>query len=428
MPSSPRSCATAGWCPSRRSRASGGSCSSTWSASSTSASATPSARSTRCWRCGTPTPPRCAATWSTRACSPGTPASTGAAAAGSTSEEGPRPAHPSQAQGGTRDGAAGNSLARAATGAETRPVPDADGFRALARSSPWRWTTLRCTVRWPGHPWRTEPVRAWLRRPDRLRVETLDGRPLQVVHERGTQVALFGPGEAHTVTYPWPADGPAPVRRPDGLVAVRPDGLSYDAPMYQSYDWVAMLDPVELADGRDPETGADAELPGLDVDAVTSVEHGGRPAWEAYVRTTPAYEPRCGCCPCCAPRSSTSVSTGRPAGRTPRCSGYGSTSRPGSACSPTTRRRWGRGTTCGSRRSTSRCATTSSPGCGTDGRRPRTHGRRRTTSSAGAGGRSGGGASRAGRCRRGRPTSPGCARPPTRRRSGRPPARGRPRR
>jgi hypothetical protein len=37
--------------------------------------------------------------------------------------------------------------------------------------------------------------------------------------------------------------------------------------------------------------------PGLDVDAVTSVEHGGRPAWEAYVRTTPAYEPRCGCCP-----------------------------------------------------------------------------------------------------------------------------------
>ena len=176
-------------------------------------------------------------------------------------------------------------------------MPDADGFRALARSSPWRWTTLRFTVRWPGHPWRTEPVRARLRRPDRLRVETLDGRLLQVVHERGTQVALLGPGGARTVTYPWPADGPAPVRRPDGLVAVRPDGLSYDAPMYQSYDWVAMLDPVELADGRDPKTGADAEPPGLDVDAVTAVEHGGRPAWEAYVRTTPAYEPRCGCCP-----------------------------------------------------------------------------------------------------------------------------------
>jgi hypothetical protein len=176
-------------------------------------------------------------------------------------------------------------------------VPDADDVRALARSSPWRWTTLRFTVRWPGHPWRVEPVRAWLRRPDRLRVETLDGGLLQVVHEPGTQTVLSGPGGGRTVVCPWPSDGPAPVWRPDGLVAVRPDGLSYDAPMYQSYDWVAMLDPVELADGRDPGTGGDAGSPALEIDVVTEVEHGGRPAWEAYVRTTPVYEPRCGCCP-----------------------------------------------------------------------------------------------------------------------------------
>ena len=38
-------------------------------------------------------------------------------------------------------------------------------------------------------------------------------------------------------------------------------------------------------------------MPPLDVDAVAEVEHGGRPAWEAVVRPTPAYEPRCGCCP-----------------------------------------------------------------------------------------------------------------------------------
>ena len=188
-------------------------------------------------------------------------------------------------------------MARGSGGAHTRPVPDADAFRALARSSPWRWTTLRFTVRWPGHPVRTEPVRAWLRRPDRLRVETLDGELLQVVRERGTQVGLLGPGGGRTVILPWPADGPAPAARPDGLVAARPDGLSYDAPMYQSYDWVAMLDPVELADGRDPGTGTSAGAPGLEIDLVTEVEHGGRPAWEAYVRTTPAYEPRCGCCP-----------------------------------------------------------------------------------------------------------------------------------
>jgi hypothetical protein len=29
---------------------------------------------------------------------------------------------------------------------------------------------------------------------------------------------------------------------------------------------------------------------------VVPVDHGGRPAWEAVVRTTPHYEPRCGCC------------------------------------------------------------------------------------------------------------------------------------
>ena len=168
------------------------------------------------------------------------------------------------------------------------PTPSADAFAALARSSPWRWTTLRFTVRWPRHPWRTEPVRAWLRRPDRLRVETLDGELVQVVRERGTQVGLLGPGGGRTVTLPWPADGPAPVARPDGLVAVRPDGLSYDAPMYQSYDWVAMLDPVELAGGRDPGAGTSAGAPGLEVDVVTEVEHSGRPVWEAYVRMTPA--------------------------------------------------------------------------------------------------------------------------------------------
>lgn len=175
-------------------------------------------------------------------------------------------------------------------------MPDADDFRALARSSPWRWSTLRFTVRWPGHQWRTEPVRAWLRRPDRLRVETLGGDLLQVVVEGGARVAGLGAGGGATVTHPWPADGTAPVRRSDGLVAVRPADLPYDAPMFQSYDWVAMLDPVELADGRDPQTGEPAG-PGLEIGAVTEVRHGGRPAWEALARTTPHYEPRCGCCP-----------------------------------------------------------------------------------------------------------------------------------
>ncbi|MGY1623391.1 hypothetical protein ACI789_14435 [Geodermatophilus sp. SYSU D00965] len=174
-------------------------------------------------------------------------------------------------------------------------MPDADAFRALARSSPWRWSTLRFTVRWPGNPWRPDTLRAWLRRPDLLRVETLDGRLLQVVREQRQQVGVLTADGGRTVTLPWATEGPAAAYRSDGLVARRPDDVSFDAPMYQSYDWVAMLDPVELADGRDPDTGA-PDLPGTEVDAVVEVEHGGRPAWEALVRTTRAYDPRCTCC------------------------------------------------------------------------------------------------------------------------------------
>jgi len=146
-------------------------------------------------------------------------------------------------------------------------TPSADTFAALARSSPWRWSTLRFTVSWPADPWKTGAVRAWLRRPDVLRVEALDGVLLQVVRE---------PPDVRRAV---------PVLRPDGLVAGRPApwASGTDAPMHQDYHWVAMLDPAELAD--------------VDVGSPTEVEHHGRPAWEAVVVPTPGYEPRCGCCP-----------------------------------------------------------------------------------------------------------------------------------
>ncbi len=179
-------------------------------------------------------------------------------------------------------------------------TPSADTFAALARSSPWRWSTLRFTVGWPADRYRIETLRAWLRRPDDLRVETLDGEFRQVVHERRTTVAVmsFPPTAETSRSYPWPAEeaAPAPGSRADGLIGVRPPWLSYDAPMYRDYSWVAMLDPVELADGRDPDSGEPADR-ALVLDDVHEVEHAGRPAWEAVVRTTPAYDPRCGCCP-----------------------------------------------------------------------------------------------------------------------------------
>jgi hypothetical protein len=174
-------------------------------------------------------------------------------------------------------------------------TPSADSFVALARSSPWRWSTLRFTVRRGRDERRAEPLRAWLRRPDLLRIETLDGELLQIVREPPAQVGVLTPDGGYRAPLSWPGGPERPVLRPDGLVAERPLGLSYDAPMFEDYRWVAVLDPVELADGIDRETELTVEA--LVLDTVSEVEHAGRPAWEAVVRTTAAYEPRCGCCP-----------------------------------------------------------------------------------------------------------------------------------
>jgi hypothetical protein len=175
-------------------------------------------------------------------------------------------------------------------------VPDADSFAALARSSPWRWSTLRFTLHRGVDGGGPDPVRAWLRRPDVVRVETLDGVLLQVVRESPQQVAVLTSDGGRPATPPWPSAADEPLRRPDGLVAERAPGFFHDAPMYQDYRWVAMLDPVELADGLDHDSGEQA-WPALVVSTVSEIEHAGRPAWEAVVRTTAAYEPRCGCCP-----------------------------------------------------------------------------------------------------------------------------------
>lgn len=184
------------------------------------------------------------------------------------------------------------------------PTLDAARFVALARSSPWRWRTLRIAVRWAGEDGR-RPVRAWVRRPDRLRVETLDGDVLQA----GVEAYPWGQSSAQLADGSWrplPAPhGPLDPRAQqpefdaEGLVARRPaetGQLRYDDPMYQDYRWVAMLDPVELADG----VGRWCAEPTPDPVVVTElaeVEHHGRPAWQATVAPTPAYDPRCSCCP-----------------------------------------------------------------------------------------------------------------------------------
>ena len=112
---------------------------------------------------------------------------------------------------------------------------------------------------------------------------------------------------------------PQPQLRADGLVASRPpansgpdDGLSYDGVLWQTYRWVAMLDPVELADGagpgvdggrfarqasRSPVRVTAAPGAGSGPAQVEVVDHHDRPAWQAFLIPTEDYDPRCSCCP-----------------------------------------------------------------------------------------------------------------------------------
>jgi hypothetical protein len=176
------------------------------------------------------------------------------------------------------------------------PVPDRgdhapvdlteDSFRALARSSPWRWSTLHFTHKDDGGE-----VEAWVRRPGRLRVRA-PGRP--DTFESGvpySQTTVWASDDPNVVPPPEPEhrtpQDASPLLRPDGLVAERPSDwdIDYDDPMYQNFIWVEMLDPVELSHH--------VAVSDLRVDEVA-----GRPVWRALLRAEEGYEPRCGgnCC------------------------------------------------------------------------------------------------------------------------------------
>lgn len=196
--------------------------------------------------------------------------------------------------------------------------PTEETFRALARSSPWRWRSVHL-VREDGGPAGEGRVEAVIRRPHLMRV-VAEGE-VHVVREGPTQVARYTrDGSGDLLALPTAADV-TPVLDAHGLVLVRPDSavVGLDDPMWQSYDWVATLDPVELADGspwRDPETGANVEapplapepypdldwqtcapVPGTLVSGLLADDRHGRATWWARVEPTQAYEPRCSCCP-----------------------------------------------------------------------------------------------------------------------------------
>jgi hypothetical protein len=159
-------------------------------------------------------------------------------------------------------------------------VPTPDDFQALARSSPWRFRALHFR-----HRDRDRTVEAWLHRPGRLLVrhpERGDTVETGVPYSRGW--VSMGEGKVSRPVPVHPHDA-VPQLCPDGLVARRPDdpAIEWDDPIYGSYQWVAMLDPVELSHH-------------VSVSEVRETERAGRPTWWAHVEAAPGYEPRCGCC------------------------------------------------------------------------------------------------------------------------------------
>ncbi|MEQ7848302.1 hypothetical protein [Nocardioides kribbensis] len=150
--------------------------------------------------------------------------------------------------------------------------PTPDRFRALARSGPWRWRTLE--VRFVEGT--AAPAEASLDR------------------ARGTLVVRDPRGIHHVAAAPHSAPGRpwavTPALDADGLVASRPTHatadrrIDYADAMWQSYLWVAVLDPVELSSG-------------VLLDDLRAGEVAGRSVWWARAVPVEGYDPTCSCCP-----------------------------------------------------------------------------------------------------------------------------------
>ncbi|MET3140710.1 UNVERIFIED_ORG: hypothetical protein ABIB19_001405 [Arthrobacter sp. UYEF10] len=197
---------------------------------------------------------------------------------------------------------------------DTRRRPDPEGsadaadlstmFRNLCRSSPWKWQSLRFEY-WD-EPFSDVPdpsaplVRAWLRRPGALRLETAD----RLVLHSTTGINDSKDGlyvSATRKSWLLPPHLVAPVYDDGGLVRRRPEA-AYGEPGFGNGRFSAALDPVELA-GSAP---VPIEFPGtnaVEVDAVRRVDHDGRPALEATVTPTASYHPTDPAASLCLPGS-----------------------------------------------------------------------------------------------------------------------------
>lgn len=171
-----------------------------------------------------------------------------------------------------------------------RPAVTERSFAALCRSSPWLWDTLRFSLHWvPGPQDRAaQPVRAWLRRPSDLRVETLHGARLYTSTslERSRDDFYVAGTPRSWLLHPALV---TPVYDDDALVTRRPEA-AYGDPVFGGGRWQAILDPVELV-GPAPVPPYLPEQRPAALRSLTAGAFARRRVWCATVEPTVRYRP-----------------------------------------------------------------------------------------------------------------------------------------
>lgn len=133
------------------------------------------------------------------------------------------------------------------------------------------------------------PVRAWIRRPKDLRVETLEGVPLYTATDIGTSLQDF-----YVASRPdsWllPPSLVAPVYRRSGLVERRPEA-AYGDPVFGGGRWQAVLDPVEIVGPKPAPAYLAAQRPTAISDIRVHRDDDDRPVRSATVTPRINYRP-----------------------------------------------------------------------------------------------------------------------------------------
>lgn len=161
-------------------------------------------------------------------------------------------------------------------------------FRSLCRSSPWRWETVRFSVSWISTEGESPALRAWVRRPAALRVETADGTLLHssTGNEHSRDSFYVSATKASWLVAPRLV---TPVYNETGYVHRRPKA-AYGEPAFGDPRWAAMLDPVELA-GDAPVPYETPFANRVELEDVTEEVHAGRRVLGATATPNISYQP-----------------------------------------------------------------------------------------------------------------------------------------